>query len=80
MVRETAGMIQEMDRDYSHTTGDGQRLQPYYRRWSETADMIQEMDRDCRHDTQRWTETADMIQEMDRDCRHDTGDGQRLQQ
>ncbi|CAI9582554.1 unnamed protein product [Staurois parvus] len=40
-----------MVRDCRHDTGDGQRLQTLYRRWSETADMIQEMVRDCRHDT-----------------------------
>ncbi|CAI9605638.1 unnamed protein product, partial [Staurois parvus] len=44
-------MIQEMVRDCRHNTGDGQRLQTWYRRWSETADMIPEMVRDCRHDT-----------------------------
>ncbi|CAI9579411.1 unnamed protein product [Staurois parvus] len=40
-----------MVRDCGHDIVDGQRLQTYYRRWSETADMIQEMVRDCRHDT-----------------------------
>ncbi|CAI9617371.1 unnamed protein product [Staurois parvus] len=44
-------MIQEMVSDCRHTTGDGQRLQTYYRSWSETADMIQEMVSDCRHTT-----------------------------
>ncbi|CAI9563824.1 unnamed protein product [Staurois parvus] len=44
-------VIQELVRDCRHNTGDGQRLQTRYRRWSETADMIQEMVRDCRHDT-----------------------------
>ncbi|CAI9544723.1 unnamed protein product [Staurois parvus] len=57
-----------MVRDCRHTTGDSQRLQTYYRRWSETADIVQEM-----------TETADILQEMVRDCRHSTGDDQRLQ-
>ncbi|CAI9581481.1 unnamed protein product [Staurois parvus] len=28
-----------MVRDCRNTTGDGQRLQTYYRRWSETADI-----------------------------------------
>ena len=60
-------MLQEMVRDCRHTTGDGQRLQTYYRRWSETADIYR-----------RWSETADMVQETVRDCRHSTGDGQRL--
>ncbi|CAI9586987.1 unnamed protein product [Staurois parvus] len=36
-----------MVRDCRCTTGDGQRLQTYYRRWSETADVLQEMTRDC---------------------------------
>ncbi|CAI9564600.1 unnamed protein product [Staurois parvus] len=57
-----------MVRDCRHTTGDGQRLQTYYRRWSETADLLQEMVRDCRHTTGDG-----------QDCRHTTGDGQRLQ-
>ncbi|CAI9587968.1 unnamed protein product, partial [Staurois parvus] len=58
--------------DCRHDTGDGQRLQTYYRRWSKTADMLKEMVRDCRHTTgdgqrlrtyyRRWSETADMIQ------------------
>ncbi|CAI9581486.1 unnamed protein product, partial [Staurois parvus] len=49
----------------------GQRLQTYYRRWSETADILREMVRDCRHaigDGQRlqtyyrrWSETADIL-------------------
>ncbi|CAI9550162.1 unnamed protein product [Staurois parvus] len=56
-----------MVRDCRHTTGDGQRLKTFYRRWSETAGILQEMVRDCRHD-----------REMHRDCRHDMGDGQRL--
>ncbi|CAI9583982.1 unnamed protein product [Staurois parvus] len=43
--------LQEMVRDCRHTTGDGQRLQTHYRRWSETADTLQEMVRDCRHST-----------------------------
>ncbi|CAI9542502.1 unnamed protein product, partial [Staurois parvus] len=64
-------------------TGDGQRLQTYYRRWSETADILQEMVRDCRHTTGdgprdcRHTygdgpETADILQVMVRDSRHTT--------
>ncbi|CAI9598452.1 unnamed protein product [Staurois parvus] len=40
-----------MVRDCRHTTGDGQRLQTYYKRWSETADIVQEMTRDCGHST-----------------------------
>ncbi|CAI9591738.1 unnamed protein product [Staurois parvus] len=44
-------MVQEMVRDCRHTTGDVQRLQTYYNRWSETEDIIQEMIRDCRLDT-----------------------------
>ncbi|CAI9573665.1 unnamed protein product [Staurois parvus] len=40
-----------MVRDMGHDTGDGQRLQTWYRRWSETADIVQEMVRDCRHST-----------------------------
>ncbi|CAI9598449.1 unnamed protein product [Staurois parvus] len=40
-----------MVRDCRHSTGDGQRLQTYYRRRSETADIVQEMARDCRHTT-----------------------------
>ncbi|CAI9537399.1 unnamed protein product [Staurois parvus] len=40
-----------MVRDCRHSTGDGQRLQAYYMRWSETADILQEMVRDCRHTT-----------------------------
>ncbi|CAI9553255.1 unnamed protein product [Staurois parvus] len=40
-----------MVRDCRHSTGDGQRLQTYYRRWSETADILQEMVRDCGQDT-----------------------------
>ncbi|CAI9620314.1 unnamed protein product [Staurois parvus] len=44
-------MVQEMDRDCRHGTGDGQRLLTWYRRWPETADMVQEMARDCRHST-----------------------------
>ncbi|CAI9560136.1 unnamed protein product [Staurois parvus] len=40
-----------MVRDYRHATRDGQRLQTYYKRWSETADIVQEMVRDCRHST-----------------------------
>ncbi|CAI9623084.1 unnamed protein product [Staurois parvus] len=57
-------MMQEMVRDCKHTTGDGQRLQTCYRRWSETADIVQETVRDC------------IVQEMVRDCRH--RDDQRL--
>ncbi|PIO40894.1 hypothetical protein AB205_0150690, partial [Aquarana catesbeiana] len=67
-----------LERAPKHSTGDGQRLQSQYRRWS-----------DCRHNTEdgqrlqtwyrRWSETADMEQEMVRDCRHDTRDDQRLQ-
>ncbi|CAI9548957.1 unnamed protein product [Staurois parvus] len=37
--------------DCRHTTGDRQRLQTYYRRWSETADILEEMVRDSRHTT-----------------------------
>ncbi|CAI9564881.1 unnamed protein product [Staurois parvus] len=40
-----------MVRDCRYDTRDGQRLQTYYKRWSETADTIQEMVRDWRHDT-----------------------------
>ncbi|CAI9581487.1 unnamed protein product, partial [Staurois parvus] len=40
-----------MVRDCRHAIGDGQRLQTYYRRWSETADILQEMVRDCGHNT-----------------------------
>ncbi|CAI9545935.1 unnamed protein product [Staurois parvus] len=40
-----------MIRDCRHTTGDGQRLQTHYRRWSETADTLHEMVRDFRHTT-----------------------------
>ncbi|CAI9591511.1 unnamed protein product [Staurois parvus] len=40
-----------MIRDCRHTTGEGQRLQRYYRRGSETADILQETVRDCRHST-----------------------------
>ncbi|CAI9608336.1 unnamed protein product [Staurois parvus] len=67
-----------MVRDCRHTTEDGQRLQTYYRRWSETAGILQEMVRDSRHTTgddqrlqtryRRWSETSDT-----------TADGQRLQ-
>ncbi|CAI9533470.1 unnamed protein product, partial [Staurois parvus] len=82
-------MLQEMVRECIHNTGDGPRLQTYYRRWSETTDILQEMVRDYRHATgdgqrlhtcyRRWSETAYIIQEMVRDCRHTTGDCQRLQ-
>ncbi|CAI9571310.1 unnamed protein product [Staurois parvus] len=48
-----------MVRDCRHTTGDGQRLQTYYRRRSETANTL------CR----RWSDTADILQEMVKDCR-----------
>ncbi|CAI9565837.1 unnamed protein product [Staurois parvus] len=52
-------MVQKMVRDCRNTTGDGQRLWTYYRRWSETATMLQEMIIDCGHgsrDNQRlWT-------------------------
>ena len=41
IVRDCVDMIQDMIRDCRHTTEDGQRLQTYYRRWSETADMIE---------------------------------------
>ncbi|CAI9587023.1 unnamed protein product [Staurois parvus] len=68
-----------MVRDCRYTTGDGQRLQVYYRRWSETAGVLQEMVRDCRYTTGEWSETAGILQEMVRDCRYTTGDGQRLQ-
>ncbi|CAI9554788.1 unnamed protein product [Staurois parvus] len=44
-------MLQEMVRDCRHATGDGQRLQTCYRRWSETAGILQERVRDCRHST-----------------------------
>ncbi|CAI9598450.1 unnamed protein product, partial [Staurois parvus] len=54
-----------MTRDCGHSTGDGQRLQTYYRRWSETAEIVQEMARDCRHSTGDGQ-------------RLQTGDGQRL--
>ncbi|CAI9552387.1 unnamed protein product [Staurois parvus] len=40
-----------MVRDCRHSTGDGQRLQIYYRRRSETADVLQETVRDCRRTT-----------------------------
>ncbi|CAI9598451.1 unnamed protein product [Staurois parvus] len=40
-----------MARDCRHSTGDGQRLQTYYRTRSETANIVQEMARDCRHTT-----------------------------
>ncbi|CAI9575905.1 unnamed protein product, partial [Staurois parvus] len=46
-------MIQEMVRDCRHDTGDGERLQTWYRRWSETADMIQEMVKICTRHGQR---------------------------
>ncbi|CAI9573840.1 unnamed protein product, partial [Staurois parvus] len=59
-----------MVRDCRHTTGGGQRLQTYYRRWSDTADILQEMVLDCRHTTgdghrlqtyyRRWLETVDI--------------------
>ncbi|CAI9595715.1 unnamed protein product [Staurois parvus] len=67
-----------MVRDCRHTTGDDQRLQTYYRRWSETADILQEMTRDCRHTTGD-DQRLQTVQEMTRDCRHSTGDDQRLQ-
>ncbi|CAI9535169.1 unnamed protein product, partial [Staurois parvus] len=67
-----------MVRDCRHTTGDSQRLQTWYRRWSETADIVQETVRDCRHN-RRWLEAVDILQETVRDCRHNTGDGKRLQ-
>nr|DBA32115.1 TPA: hypothetical protein GDO54_007859 [Pyxicephalus adspersus] len=61
-----------MVRDCRHYTGDGQRLQTLYRRWSETADIVQETVRDCRHYTvdgqrlqtsyRRRSETADIVQ------------------
>ncbi|CAI9610406.1 unnamed protein product [Staurois parvus] len=70
-------MVQEMVRDCTHTRGDGQSLQAWYRRWSETADMIQEMVRDADM-IQRWSKTSDIIQEMVRDCGHGTGYDQRL--
>ena len=44
-------MIQEVVKGCGHDTGDGQRLQTWYRRWSKAADMVQEMVRDCGHDT-----------------------------
>ncbi|CAI9594873.1 unnamed protein product, partial [Staurois parvus] len=57
--------------DCRHDTGDGQRLQAYYRRWSETAGILQEMVIDCSHATgegqrlqtcyRRGSETADML-------------------
>ncbi|CAI9589957.1 unnamed protein product, partial [Staurois parvus] len=50
-----------MTRDCGHSTGDDQRLQTQYRRWSETTDIVQEM-------------TADTLLEMTRDCRHITWD------
>ncbi|CAI9544342.1 unnamed protein product, partial [Staurois parvus] len=70
-----------MVRDCSHTSReDGQRLQTYFRRWSETADILQEMVRDCRNTSvdgkrlqsyyQRRSETSDILQKMVRDCRH----------
>ncbi|CAI9621826.1 unnamed protein product [Staurois parvus] len=40
-----------MVRDCSHDTGDGQRLQAYYKSWSETAGILQEIVKDCRHTT-----------------------------
>ncbi|CAI9559817.1 unnamed protein product [Staurois parvus] len=40
-----------MVRDCRPTTGDGQRLQTYYRRWSETVNIVFKTVRDCRHST-----------------------------
>ncbi|CAI9608148.1 unnamed protein product, partial [Staurois parvus] len=48
---EMADIVQEMVRDCGHSTGDGQRLQTYYRRQLETAVILQETFRDCRHGT-----------------------------
>ncbi|CAI9551009.1 unnamed protein product, partial [Staurois parvus] len=40
-----------MVRDCRHSTGEDQRQNKYYRRWSETAEILQEMVTDCRHTT-----------------------------
>ncbi|CAI9587988.1 unnamed protein product, partial [Staurois parvus] len=56
------------DRDCRHGTGDDQRLQTLYKRWSETADMIQEMVGVCGHD----------IEDDQKLQTHGTRDGQRL--
>lgn len=81
-----------MVRDCRYATGDRQKLQTCYSRWSETADMLREMFWDSRHTTgdgqglklqtcyKILSETADMFQKMvSKDCRHATWDGQALQ-
>lgn len=62
-------MIQEIVRGCTNTTGDGQRLQTYYSRWSESTDLLQEMVRDNRHRYYR---------KKVRDCTHNTVGDQRL--
>lgn len=64
---------QEMVRGWGPTTGDGQGLCIYHRRWLKTTDLIQEMVRDCKHDIGD-RQTMGMIQEMVREFK----DGQRL--
>ncbi|CAI9579515.1 unnamed protein product, partial [Staurois parvus] len=62
-LSETADVLHKWVRDYRNITGEDQRLQRYYMKWSGTADIVQEM-----------PETADILQERIRDCRHSTGD------
>lgn len=63
MVRDYRHETQEMVRDCRPTTGDGHRLQAYYRRWSETAYIVQEMVRGCRPAAE-YGQTMGTLQEM----------------
>ncbi|CAI9608400.1 unnamed protein product, partial [Staurois parvus] len=65
---ETADIVQERVRDCRHSTGDGQRLQTYYRRRSETGHTTGDGQR-LQTYYRRRSETADKVQETVRDCR-----------
>ncbi|CAI9567564.1 unnamed protein product [Staurois parvus] len=67
-----------MVRDCRHTTGDGQRLQTWYKRGSMTSDILQEMVRDYRRCLQTCNieliESRHMLQETVRGGRYATSD------
>ncbi|PIO24964.1 hypothetical protein AB205_0083140, partial [Aquarana catesbeiana] len=51
---ETADIVQQKVRDCRYNTGDSQRVQTYYRRWSELQTYFR-----------RWSESADILQKAE---------------
>lgn len=59
---ETEDMLLKVVWDWGHATGDVQRIDMYYRSWSETGTVLQEMIRVIRY--KRWTVTEVLLKEI----------------